>query len=403
MKKLLAGISIAYLAIGCASTDIEKMISQLEGIENAEEEIISLIADSEELKGFSVSVEDLLRGYQHWKEIEAGHVSAVTNLTEMAIAEELFEILKKQTGSLDGDAISWSMFKVMLNPDAWAQWLPLLGKFDIDLDWLPDTPIDVPVGPSNTGEVQSVYFLFDDASHICLNDLGTVNVSRDAFKASVKRQKDAGANSVWWFLSNSARNSGTGRGAPVSFYANNRIWGPVDQAKLKEMHWRCQYARAQGLDIMFWMFSDKSSDNSRTSIANQTAYLQKAVEEFGKYATLGYCLVLEADEHMSKDRVASLAKVMDGLTDKMIWIHQLPGRTSFITIDGIDGMMYQFGWGKSEAEMASITKSRIREVAPKKFAASEYNRSSDTHKARSQGSAAFKAGNEEIPTGNGRF
>ena len=59
MKKLLAGISIAYLAIGCASTDIEKMISQLEGIENAEEEIISLIADSEELKGFSVSVEDL--------------------------------------------------------------------------------------------------------------------------------------------------------------------------------------------------------------------------------------------------------------------------------------------------------------------------------------------------------
>lgn len=341
--------------------------------------------------GLRVGLDDAKDVAAAYVAIKAGDVDGAAAMLESnAVVRAVLEKATDVIPPPEGHAWTWSSIKLLANSDAWRDWFSWLpGIADLDLgDALPDW---VPVPPGVSGanplpDIQRAAFLLDNASTRCMNDLSR-HISMAEFSVNRDRQRDAGANTLWLFLGN----QGDGRGAPVSFYANDRIWGPVDDAALKQMHEKCIIAIDEGFALVFWMFADDSPENSKAALDVQVGYLQRAVSEFGRYAA-GWCIALEADEHMGRDRVTALVAALDGLTDLPIYVHQLSGRTSFVNIPGIDGMMYQYGFGKSAAHVAADTRAKMAAVAPRQFIGSEYHKSSDTGEARSMGQAIIEAG-----------
>jgi len=206
--------------------------------------------------------------------------------------------------------------------------------------------------------------------------------------------RDNGAKMCYLFLSGEH----DGKWQPVNIWEDGTFMGEIDQHKLDVMHDRCKYIRREGLDIVFWLASDDSSNYSAQPVSKWIEFVDLAVDEFDKYAC-GYVAALEANEHFSS-KWAAVADRLQQKTDKPIGIHETSGQYSYAKHGAIDIMYFQFGWNKSPAQIAATTRNVINALGGKPVIACEYNMSSDTNQARAQGDGGIAGG--ASGSGNGR-
>ena len=238
-------------------------------------------------------------------------------------------------------------------------------------------------------------FLMDNGGNRLMNDL-SMGASRTRWQTNINRAKACGANCMWYYTSN----KGDGSPVPTSIYQNGLLSGPLDEGAIAEMKWRLSETRKQDMGVMLWLFADDSSVISNQPWANVDQYVRTVVSRFGAYTNCGYCIGLEADEHMNQERVLALSTLLNTLTSKLIWIHQVPGHTGWNKIAGIDGMIYQMSFGGTPSSAASQTLAVMPGVRPDKFIFGEYHLSSESSQARAMGQAILSAGADGVGNGS---
>ena len=293
-------------------------------------------------------------------------------------------------------------------------------------------------------ETHKASFLFDNGNTRVMNSL-SIHISDAKFDDNINRCKANGDTVIYLFFSNER----DGVGAPVSFYVNNQFGGTIDDNRIKQMTKRLEKCIDKDLLVVGWLFADDSPNISRegdihgcvnevrdtndvvisrstidirdtnivaisrSPIAVQKKYIDNVDKYFGKYIS-EYVVALEADEHLDTARLIALSehtakynkgKMWWGIVsfEKEIGMHQVPGKSNLaLNIGPITVHYHQFGFNKSEAYIESQTRAIKAALAArgKKFIGAEYNLSSDTPKARSQGDAVMRGDGDG--TGNGR-
>lgn len=115
-----------------------------------------------------------------------------------------------------------------------------------------------------------------------------------------------------------------------------------------------------------------------------------------------YVLGLEMDEYWSSAEQALLGSALNELTDKPILVHLRARRWEAVMKPWADGIIYQYGFGKSASQIAADTKTMLARLAnhPEKvFIAGEYSHREPASKARMLGNIAMQAG--ALGFGNG--
>lgn len=238
-------------------------------------------------------------------------------------------------------------------------------------------------------------FLFDNAGTRVMNILAH-NVSNDTFNATLSRCIQNGDDTIYLYV---GYNNGDGPGV-TSFYVNDKFGGALDSNKMKLMLSRLKAVEKKGLYIVGWIFAD---DNGSKVPFKDTAALKacalEAASQFGKYVS-EYVIALEADEYLSSAQVETLCAAVKKASGKSCGVHQKPGRYDLGSLPSVGKMYLQYGFGKDESYVDSLTKAALAATG-KPVIAAEYHKSSDSAAAKSLGLAAIAAG--ASGTGNGRL
>ena len=78
----------------------------------------------------------------------------------------------------------------------------------------------------------------------------------------------------------------------------------------------------------------------------------------------GYVPGLEADEYWSTVDQDRLGRHLRSLTRHSIFVHQSPGRSELARAAWASGLIYQYGFGLSEAEVEARTQELVARLAP---------------------------------------
>ena len=262
-------------------------------------------------------------------------------------------------------------------------------------DFLPDTDRVEPVVrhvPPLIGHRAS--FLFDDAKTRVMNILSP-RCDLATFKTIVERCIRNGDDYVYLYF----RNYGDGPWGPFSFYQSHRIGGDMHTAVLESMRTRLNILRDRNLGIVAWLRSDDSRMFNSISMDAELKYQVDVVRHFDEYVS-AYVLGLELDEYMKGSTVAGLAAHLNTITQKHIGTHQTSGKYEYARLANVDGCWFQYGFGRTPAQIRAMTNATLGVLSGKPVFATEYHKSSDSAQARALGDAALSAG--ASGTGNGR-
>jgi hypothetical protein len=288
------------------------------------------------------------------------------------------------------------------------------------------------VGCVSTPDIKdhNACFLMQNAAIRNMNILSPL-LSRDGFKHYLKLQVDAGANCVYLYTMNEKDGGWT----PYSIYKDNQIGGTVNDHVVKEMQWRIEECRKEGLAVVIVMRADDSPNFNRaelsaideqenqwiatqqeqqllgvtvesgnqgeayhTSSAQQTRYNHDCVKHFDDYAS-AYWIGLEVDEYYDKNTTWHYANQMQGLTDKEIGTHQTFG-WDYAAHGSVDAAWVQTGFGRDPAYIQNLIAQARAALPNKRVYCAEYDKSSRSAGAKARGDAGMAGGAHG--TGNNR-
>jgi hypothetical protein len=114
-----------------------------------------------------------------------------------------------------------------------------------------------------------------------------------------------------------------------------------------------------------------------------------------------YTLGLEADEYWSSRQQEELGQHLRSLTERPIFVHYSPGQWEGAKADWASGLIYQYGFGLSEAQVEHRTRELVSRLSAlgKTFIAGEYAHRVDEAQAQHLGAAALRGGAQGF--GNG--
>lgn len=136
-----------------------------------------------------------------------------------------------------------------------------------------------------------------------------------------------------------------------------------------------QEIKDAGLKPVVWLNPDDAPFNRNRSIPNLKARLSDLVPFIDPLVS-SYVLGLELDEYWGKTKVDALGKHLNKLTKKKIAVHQVGGRWNLCRLAWCDYMMLQYGFGKNQAQIKSMTKTAMNDL-DKPVVAAEYSKSKE--------------------------
>ena len=104
------------------------------------------------------------------------------------------------------------------------------------------------------------------------------------------------------------------------------------------------------------------------------------------------------DEYWSGDEQNQLGRHLDNLTDRPLFVHYTSGEWEGAKSEWVDGLIYQYGFGLSEGDVADRTAQLVSRLHPmgKTFIAGEYAYRVPEADARRLGAAALRAGADGV-------
>jgi hypothetical protein len=164
---------------------------------------------------------------------------------------------------------------------------------------------------------------------------------------------------------------------------------------------RLQELVDDGLAPVVWLAPDDAdafhAANPPERLRERWAALVPAIDDL----VSSYVLGLEGDEYWTDPEQDALGQGLRALTARPIFVHGTPGRWELGARPWASGVVYQYGFGRSEAEIAARTRELVARLAPlgKTLIAGEYAYGVAEAQARQLGSAALRAGASGV--GNG--
>lgn len=151
-----------------------------------------------------------------------------------------------------------------------------------------------------------------------------------------------------------------------------------------------------GIQPVVWLTSDTGDwkDKSANAIKADLKNLIPKIDDLASSYTLG----IEINEYWSKAEASDIGDFVQSLSRKKIASHQTPGRWDYCKSSWCDYMILQYGFGKSESEIKSMTKQAINDLS-KPVVAGEYNLDGAESLSVKLGDAAVSAGSAGF--GNG--
>ena len=157
-----------------------------------------------------------------------------------------------------------------------------------------------------------------------------------------------------------------------------------------------------GLAPVVWLAPDDAPNFHRDSVKtlpNSWDRFIPAVDDL----VASYVVGLEMDEYWSADEQDRLGGYLDRLTERPLFVHYTSGEWEGAKSAWVDGLIYQYGFGLSEVEVADRTEQLVSRLRPmgKTFIAGEYAYRVPEADARRLGAAALQAGADGV--GNGTY
>jgi hypothetical protein len=148
-----------------------------------------------------------------------------------------------------------------------------------------------------------------------------------------------------------------------------------------------------GIKPVVWLTSDtgKWKDQSVKAIKSSLASFVPQIDDLVN----SYCMGIEIDEYWSESKAEEIGNYLDSLTDRPIAVHQLPGAWGYCK-DYCDYMIFQYGFGKTESQIQSMTVN-VRKNLGKPVVAGEY------HSDRNNEALSIRLGNSAVSAGASGF
>ena len=155
-----------------------------------------------------------------------------------------------------------------------------------------------------------------------------------------------------------------------------------------------------GLAPVVWLAPDDAPNFHRDSAEVLPELWRSFIPAIDDLAS-SYVVGLEMDEYWSGSEQNDLGRHLNTLTEKPLFVHYRTGEWEGARAPWVDGIVYQYGSGVTEAEVRAQTRDLISELSPlgKTFIAGEYAYRVEEAYARRLGEAALEAGADG--TGNG--
>lgn len=184
----------------------------------------------------------------------------------------------------------------------------------------------------------------------------------------LNNMKSQGYNSIFLYT----LNEGDYQNRRVTPYQDQLIGGNFNETKITG--WRTQLQSMVNQDIrpIIWLFADDSGTIHSASTTEQKRYIQKMVQSFDDLPVM-WVLALEADEYWSKAKTDELGVYLQSIAQNPVGVHQLPGRTDYMTSGWVDFGVYQYGFYKPWDQIYNDTLSKKGALNGKPFIAGEYD------------------------------
>jgi hypothetical protein len=159
-----------------------------------------------------------------------------------------------------------------------------------------------------------------------------------------------------------------------------------------------------GIAPVVWLAPDDASGFHRANppdrLATRWARMVPLIDDL----VAGYVPGLEADEYWSDREQDELGQALRRLTAKPIFVHNTPGRWELGQAPWASGVIYQYGFGLDDAQIAQRTRELVARLAPlgKTVIAGEYAHQVDERLAMRLGDAALAAGADGVGNGASR-
>jgi hypothetical protein len=153
-----------------------------------------------------------------------------------------------------------------------------------------------------------------------------------------------------------------------------------------------------GLKPVVWLNPDDAPVNKNRSEQEIKSRMNALIPIIDSLVS-SYVLGLELDEYWSKSKSDSLGNHLNTLTSKPLAAHQIGGKWDYCKSSWCDYMILQYGFGKTEAQIISMTKEAISDLK-KPIVAGEYN---SPHYGEGLESLSVKLGNAGISAGASGF
>ena len=150
-------------------------------------------------------------------------------------------------------------------------------------------------------------------------------------------------------------------------------------------------ARSRGMKRICWLRADDSPTLNRWNMDQWRNYIDLVVRDLDDEIE-EYVVGLELNEYWSKGVSDAVGSYLNSKTDKPIGVHQTPGRVDYCHSSWCDVMYYQYGFGKSAAQLKSDTRRYAAAVGGRRFIGSEYANPSGTASAKGLGDAILSTG-----------
>jgi hypothetical protein len=159
-----------------------------------------------------------------------------------------------------------------------------------------------------------------------------------------------------------------------------------------------------GIAPVVWLAPDDASAFHRANPPARLATRWERVVPLIDDLVAGYVPGLEADEYWSDREQHELGRALRALTAKPIFVHNTAGRWELGRAPWASGVIYQYGFGLDEAQIAERTRELVARLAPlgKTVIAGEYAHRVGEALAGRLGDAALAAGADGVGNGASR-
>ena len=152
-----------------------------------------------------------------------------------------------------------------------------------------------------------------------------------------------------------------------------------------------QELRDDGIAPVVWMMPDDAPRYNHMPLSEVKSLWENFVSVNDDLVS-SYVLGLEIDEYWSRSDHDAMGNHLNGLTDKPIFTHYTSGKYEWARQPWVDGLIYQYGFGRSASEVAADTLKVMSALPNKTFIAGEYAVREDAAHSRNLGQAAMDAG-----------